>query len=72
MVEHNGWKADDKTACQIAALHKPAAHILHSVPSGGKYEEVTAVLENRYGEHHLVEAFRARLRRRVQHPRESL
>jgi hypothetical protein len=72
MAEHNGWKADDKTPYLIAALNNPAAHILHSVPTGAKYEEVTAVLENRYGYHHLEEAFHAQLRRRVQHAGESL
>jgi hypothetical protein len=36
------------------------------------YEEVTEVLENRYGDHHLEEAFHAQLKRRIQHVRESL
>jgi hypothetical protein len=36
-----------------------------------EYEDVTAVLENSYGDHHLAGAFHAQLRR-AQHARESL
>lgn len=60
--EHNGWTSDDKVAHLIAALNEPAAHILHSVPIGARYEEVTAALENRYGDHPM-EAFHAQLSR---------
>jgi hypothetical protein len=47
----------------IATLNEPTAHILHSVPTGAKYKEVTVVLEDRYVDHHLEEAFHAQLRR---------
>jgi hypothetical protein len=36
------------------------------------YEEVIAVLENRYGDHHLEEALHAQLKRRAQRVGESL
>jgi hypothetical protein len=60
MAELNGWTAGDK-----AALNEPAAHILRSVAPGETYEEITEVLVNGYGDHHLAESFRAQLRRRV-------
>jgi hypothetical protein len=47
-AKHNGWRPDDKAEHLIA-------YILHSVPTGATDEEVAAVLENRYGDHHLVE-----------------
>lgn len=47
-------------------------HILRSVPTGVKYKEVTAVLENCCGDCYLVETFRTQPRRRVQHAGESL
>lgn len=67
MAEHYGWTPSDKHAYLIAFLNEPAKHILHSVLTGVKYEEITAVLENRYEDHHLTEAFHAQLRGRVQH-----
>jgi hypothetical protein len=70
MAEHNGWTPEDKTAYLISALNEPAALIVHSIPTRAKYT-VTAVLENRCGDHHLAEAFHAQLRRRVQHAGES-
>jgi hypothetical protein len=72
MAEHNGWTHGDKAAYLIAAMNEPATHILHSVPTGMPYEEITAVLENRYGDHHLAEAFHTQLRRKVQHTGESV
>jgi hypothetical protein len=66
MVEHSSWPPDDKSAYLIATLNELVTHILHSVPTGAMYEEVTVVLENRYADHHLAEAFHAQLRR-VQH-----
>jgi hypothetical protein len=38
--EHNGQTPGDKAEYLIAGLNKPAAHILHSVPTGATYEEV--------------------------------
>jgi hypothetical protein len=43
------------------------SHVLESVPTERKHEEFTVVLEKRYGDHQLVEAFHAQLRRRVLH-----
>jgi hypothetical protein len=71
MAKHNGWAPGDKTAYLIAAFNEPGALILHNVPTGGKCKEMTAVFENRYGDHHLAEEFQAQLRRRVQHAGES-
>jgi hypothetical protein len=71
MVEHKGWTPGDKASYLIAALNEPGTHMLHSIPTGATYEEVTAVVENRYGDHHLAEASHAQLRRRVQHAGES-
>jgi hypothetical protein len=72
VVEHNGWTPADKTTYLIAALNEPTANILHSVPTGTTYEEVTEVLKNCYSDHHLAEAFHAQLRRSVQHTGDSL
>jgi hypothetical protein len=72
MTEDNGWTPGDKAAYLIAALNEPAAHTVHSVPTEATNEEIIAVLENRYGNHHLAEAFHAQLRRRVQHVGEYL
>jgi hypothetical protein len=46
----------------IVGVKEPATNIVRNVLTGAKYEEVVGVLENRHGIHHLVEAFRARLR----------
>jgi hypothetical protein len=72
MVEHSDWMPCDKATCLIAALSEPSAHILHDVPIGATYEEVVATLENHYGDHQVEEAFRAQLKRRARHFRESL
>jgi hypothetical protein len=61
MAEHNGWTPGD-----TAALNEPTIHILHSIPTGEKYEEVTALLENCYRDHHLAESFHVQLSRMVQ------
>jgi hypothetical protein len=37
-------------------LNKPAIHILCGVLTEATYEEVTEALENRYGDHHHLEA----------------
>jgi hypothetical protein len=73
MVEHtrNGWTPGDKAAYLIAALNEPTAHILCGIPTGVTYEEIIAMLENHYGDHHLVDAFHAQLKKRVQHCRKS-
>jgi hypothetical protein len=57
-----------RTPCEratylIIALNEPTAHILHGVPTGATYEEVTEVLENCYGDHHLEAAFHSQLKR---------
>jgi hypothetical protein len=44
-------------------LNEPAAHILHDVPTGETYEEVTEVLENSYSDYHLAGAFHFELKR---------
>jgi hypothetical protein len=59
MVEHNSWTPGNKAGYLIAALNEPAAHILHSVPTSLTYEEITAVLENLDGNHHMAEEFHA-------------
>jgi hypothetical protein len=69
--KHNGWTYSDKAAYLID-LNKPAAHVLHSNPTGVRYKEVTGVLENFYGEQHLVEAFYAHLKGSTQHAGKSL
>lgn len=70
MTEHNGWTLSNKAVYLTATLNKPAAHILHSDPTGAKYEEFAAVLENHYVDHHLAETFHAQLRR-TEHAGES-
>jgi hypothetical protein len=59
VVEYSGWTPSDKAEYLIAALNEPAAHILHSIPTGAKYREVTAILKNCYRD--LAEAFHAQL-----------
>jgi PleD family two-component response regulator len=44
----------------------------HSVPTEERYKEVTVVLDNHQGEHHLAVEFHAQLRRKVQHAGKSL
>jgi hypothetical protein len=66
IAEHNGWTLSDK------ALYESIAHVLQSVLIGTKCEEVAAVLENSYRDHHLAEGFHGQLRRMVQHAGESL
>jgi hypothetical protein len=61
MAEHNGWTPGDKAAYLTVTLNEHAAYILHSVPTGAMYKEITAVLENPYADHHLEEAFHAQL-----------
>jgi hypothetical protein len=41
------------------ALKDPTVHMLHTIPIGVTYKEDMMVLENRYGDHHLVEAIHA-------------
>jgi hypothetical protein len=72
MTQHNGWKPGGKAAYLIATFNDPGAHILHCVPTVTTYEEATAVLENRNGDQHLAEAFRAELMRRERHAGISL
>jgi hypothetical protein len=47
----------------IAAFNEPVAHVLHDVPTGATYREVTEVLKNSYGDHHLEVACRSQLKR---------
>jgi hypothetical protein len=47
-------------------MNKPAAHILHGVPTRVTYNDVTEVLENSYSDHHLEAAFISQLKRRNQ------
>jgi hypothetical protein len=54
MVEENVWAPGD-AAYLIVALNEPATHILYSVLTGAKYEEVAAVLEDCYRDHCLAE-----------------
>jgi hypothetical protein len=56
VAEHNYWPPCEKATYLIAALNKPAAHILHGVPTGVTQEEVTDVIVNHYGDHHLEAA----------------
>jgi hypothetical protein len=72
MAEDNGRTPDDKAAYLIAALNEPSAHTVYSVPTEVTYEEIIAVLENRYCNHHLAKTFHAQLRRKVQHAGEYL
>jgi hypothetical protein len=67
MAERNGQTSGDKAVYLIICANKLAAHILYSVPTGANYEEVAAMLENRYGVHHLMEAFSAELSKGVYH-----
>jgi hypothetical protein len=59
VAKHNDWTPVGKTAHLRTALNETTAHILQSVPAGAKYQEVTVVLEVRYGFHYLMEEFHA-------------
>lgn len=51
----------------VATFNEAAALILNVVCTGGKYREVTAILESRYGDYHLAKTSHAHLRRKAQH-----
>jgi hypothetical protein len=59
-------------AAQLAVSQEGLISMSEWVSIGATYQESTAVLKNRYGNHHLEVAFHAQLRRRVQQPRENL
>jgi hypothetical protein len=71
IAEHNYWTPCKKATYLIATLNELAAHIIHGVPTGATYEEVTEALKNRYG-NHLEAAFHPQLKRRTQLVGESL
>jgi hypothetical protein len=66
VAEHSDWMPCDKATYQAITLNKPAAHILHGIPTEATYEKVTAVSENRYSDHHTEEVFQAQKKRRTQ------
>jgi hypothetical protein len=41
VAEHNYWTPCEKYTYPMATLNEPATHILHGVPTGATYEEVT-------------------------------
>jgi hypothetical protein len=67
VAEHNDWTPRDTDAYLIVAFNELAAHTLHGALTRAIYEGVTAAFGNRYGDHHLEEAFNAQLKRRTQH-----
>jgi hypothetical protein len=72
VVDHNYWTTHEKTTYLIAALNKVAACTLHGIHTGAMYKEVTDVLENHCGDHHLEAAFLFQLKRRTRLIREPL
>jgi hypothetical protein len=66
VVDHNYWTPNEKASYMIAILNEPAAYILHGVPTGATYVEVTEALGNRYSDHHLKAAFHSQLKRKTQ------
>lgn len=63
MTEHNYLTPHRKATYQITALNEPPAHILHEVPTGVSYEEVTEELENHCSNHHLEAALHSQQKR---------
>jgi hypothetical protein len=49
----------------ITASNKPASQILHGIPTGATYEEVTEALGNRCVDNHLEAVFHSQLKRRT-------
>jgi hypothetical protein len=48
------------------------SHILHGIPTGVTYEEITGALENCYGDNHLEALFHSQVNKRTQLVLESL
>jgi hypothetical protein len=65
VAEHKDWVPLKKATHLIATLNEPAAHILHVVPTGAMYREVTEVLASHCSYHHFEEVFHPWLKRRI-------
>jgi hypothetical protein len=72
VVQHNYWMPNEKASYLIADLNEPAAHILHGIPTGAMYVQVTEALGNRYSDRHLKAAFHSQLRRKTHYVEEFL
>jgi hypothetical protein len=57
VAENNYWMPHKKATYLINALNELPTHILHSIPTGVMYKEVTERHENHYNDHHLEAAF---------------
>lgn len=70
-MEHNYWVPCKKATYLMTIFSDPAAHIVHDVPTGVIYEEVTEVFQNCHSDHHLAAVFHSQLKRRTQLSGES-
>jgi hypothetical protein len=57
VARHNYWMPHKRATYPINALDELLAHILHGIPIGAMYKEVTQRRENNYNDDHLEAAF---------------
>jgi hypothetical protein len=72
MVEQNYWMSHNKATYLITTFNELAIYIIHDTPTETMYKDVTEVLEDRFGDHHLHAAFHSQLKRRTQLIKKSL
>jgi hypothetical protein len=68
----NNWTQSERAAHLLSTLRGKAADIVHTVPPEATYKAIVGALQDRFGDHQLVAAYRSQLKARMQVGDETL